>query len=652
MNIKTILSKPLPVVWFRLVQLVRLKFYHRTAFWKTIELKVSNKVTNTKSTWKERSLLFCKSFQNYDDAFLTSIHTHIRHSSDRVIQGDISIFDVPYQFEQPFNWHADWRTKHEWKNRYFKEYSFYEKEKQLEYDVKFPWEFSRLGFLIPVARRYLLDNQIEHLDYVQGVLQDWKEKNPIAHSINWYPMEVSVRSMNLIQLRELLLLSSIAEKTLDLLNEILILHGIFLWRNIEYTDVRGNHYAANLTALLLLGTTFRGFYGEAKQWQKYALAKMEAEFHLQFIDDGVNFEKSIAYHRLVVEFYFIGFLAMQRLGIEVQPKTKEVFKKACLFIKDVTKPNFLTPIIGDNDSASVFQNDDLPLNDHTNLLQLNSIFLDVPEMNTVSKTFVSALEVFGLEKVRTLKQNGNQRTQLLSYPKGGFVILKNNSNYFIADIGEVGMKGRGGHGHNDLYSFELMLEGQDFIVDAGCYTYTGDLALKNEMKSSAYHNILTVDEKEIAPLIGNWGIADIAKPYAVLITEDEENMNVSGKHDGYKRLPDAVVHQRSFELHKQTFELSCFDTVSCRSAHNIQRHLHFSEHVGLAVKENVLLATLGADTYTIICDEHSKPTIGTFYLSYNYGHKIRSKKVIFESKIEGTTELHFSIIKATSDEQN
>ncbi|MEP3208474.1 MAG: alginate lyase family protein [Maribacter sp.] len=652
MNIKTILSKPLPVVWFRLVQLVRLKFYHSTAFWKTIELKVSGKVSSSKSTWKERSLLFCKKFQNYDDAFLKSIQTHIRQNSDRVLQGDISIFDVPYQFDQPFNWHADWRIKHQWKNRYFKEYSFYETEKLLEYDVKFPWEFSRLSFLIPIARRYLLDNETEHLEYVHGVLQDWKQKNPIAHSINWYPMEVSVRSINLIQLRELLLLRSTTEKTLDLLNEILILHGIFLWRNIEYTDVRGNHYAANLTALLLLGTTFKGFYSEAKQWQKYALANIEPEFHLQFIDDGVNFEKSIAYHRLVVEFYFIGFLTMQRLGIEVQPKTKEVFKESCLFIKSVTKPNFLTPIIGDNDSASVFQNDDLPLNDHTNLLQLNSIFLDVPVLNSVSKTFVSALEVFGLEKVRTLKHSLNHKTQLLSYSKGGFVIVKNNSNYFIADIGEVGMKGRGGHGHNDLYSFELMLEGCDFIVDAGCYTYTGDLVLKNQMKSSAYHNILTVDEKEIAPLIGNWGIADIAKPYEVLITEDEESINVSGKHDGYKRLPDTVVHQRTFKLQKQAFELSCFDTVSCSSSHHIQRHLHFSEHVGLALKENVLLASLGADTYTIICDEHSKPRLGTYYLSYNYGHKITSKKVIFESKIEGTSELHFSIIKDTSNEQN
>ncbi len=650
MNIKTILSKPLPVVWFRFVQLIRLKFYHRTGFWTTVESKVSRKVESSKSIWKQRSLLFCKKFNNYDDTFLTSIQAHIRESSDCVLQGEISIFDVNYQFERPFNWNTDWRANYQWKNTYFKGYSFYEKEKPVEYDVKFPWELSRLGFLIPIARRYLLNNKKEHLDYVHEVLQDWKQKNPIAHSVNWYPMEVSVRSINLVQIRELLLSAEVTDKAIDLLNEILILHGIFLWRNIEYTDVRGNHYAANLTALLLLGSTFKGFYKEAKQWQDYALAKIEPEFHLQFIDDGVNFEKSIAYHRLVVEFYLICFLTMQRLGIEIQAKTKTVFRNACLFTKDCIKPNLSTPIIGDNDSASVFQNDDLPLNDHTNFLQLASIFLDDTGINTTLKTYTSALEIFGLEKVKALKYHPKKGTELLSYPKGGFVVVKNENNYFVTDIGEVGMKGRGGHGHNDLFAFELMLDGHDFIVDAGCYTYTGDLELKNKMKSSAYHNILTVDGEEIAPLIGNWGIADIAKPYEFLIDENQEKVTISGKHNGYKRLLDSVVCQRFFDLNKATFKLSCLDTIFCNSEHYVRRHLHFSENVKLEVRENKVSATIGNMKYTVICDKNSEPVIGNFYLSYNYGHKITSQKVSFETKISGTSELYFTIEKEDRDE--
>ncbi|MFK7813236.1 MAG: alginate lyase family protein [Maribacter sp.] len=650
MNIKTILSKPLPVVWFRLVQLIRLKIYYKTSFWSKVEPEISKKVTSSKAAWKQRSLLFCKKFDSYNDSFLTSIQSHIRASSDAILQGNISVFDEPYQFNRPFNWNIDWRVNHQWKNSYYKGYSFYEKEKPVEYDVKFPWELSRLSFLIPVARRFLLDHKKEHLDYVHEVLQDWKQKNPIAHSVNWYPMEVSIRSINLIQLREVLLLAKGTNKTIDVLNEILILHGIFLWRNIEYTDVRGNHYAANLTALLLLGITFKGFYKEAKRWQNYALEKIEPEFHLQFIDDGVNFEKSIAYHRLVVELYLICFLTMQRLGIEIDSKTKAILRNACLFTKDCTKPNFSTPIIGDNDSASVFQNDELPLNDHTNLLQLASIFLDDTNINSTSKTYSSTLELFGIEKLKALENHPIKETQLLSYPKGGFVILKNQSNYFITDVGEVGMKGRGGHGHNDLFAFEFMLNGQDFIVDAGCYTYTGDLALKNEMKSSAYHNILTVDGEEIAPLIGNWGIANIANPYDLLTKENDETITISGKHNGYNRLSDGLVHQRTFELDKTSFRLSCTDTLTCKTGHTVQRNLHFSENVILEINDNTVYAYLDEVYYQISCDAGSMPRITEYYLSYNYGHKISSKKVIFESEINGPSELHFTIEKQTGNE--
>ncbi|WAC03888.1 hypothetical protein N7U66_12930 [Lacinutrix neustonica] len=158
-----------------------------------------------------------------------------------------------------------------------------------------------------------------------------EKPNPMAYSVNWYPMEVAVRTINLIQSRELLLVSAKGNKTINLLNEILLLHGVFLWRNLEYTDVRANHYAANLTALLLLGQVFKSFYKEAKQWYDFAIKKTEKEFHLQFFKDGVNFEKSIPYHRFVVELFFISFLVMKRSGIKLSPKHL-LFSKTQMFL--------------------------------------------------------------------------------------------------------------------------------------------------------------------------------------------------------------------------------------------------------------------------------------------------------------------------------
>ncbi|GBF18511.1 MULTISPECIES: alginate lyase family protein [Arenibacter] len=647
MNIKTILSKPIPVVWYRFVQLIKLKFYFRITFWGKIERKI-NRFTTYRKPWKEKSCLFDKSLSPLN--ITETLRIKIIENADKIKSGKISIFDVDYHFNLPIAWNKDWRTSKMWKNAYFKSYAFYEKEKEQKYDVKFPWELSRLSFLITVAQAYQINENKDYLGYVHSVLLDWLSKNPLAYSVNWYPMEVSVRTINLIQLREILLESPKTDDSVNLINEILLLHGIFLWRNIEYTDIRGNHYSANLTALLLLGKVYKKFYKEARLWFNYALKNIEKEFHLQFLADGVNFEKSTSYHRLVVEFYLISFIVMKRYGIATNSLTLNKLRNACKFIKDYSKPNKSTPIIGDNDSASVFQNDVVNLNDHSNILQLASHFFSDTTLNISSTTYLSSIWIFNQKSFQETLDKNSDIFRYKYYSKGGFVVVKEKLNYFITDVGEVGMEGRGGHGHNDLFGFELMLDGQDFIVDAGCYTYTGDLALKNEMKSSAYHNILTVDGKEIAPLIGNWGIADIAKPYNLVINENQEKVTVRGKHGGYERLPDPVVHQRTFELDKNTFKLSCIDAVSCHSEHNIQRHLHFSDSVKIVIRENDVLTTVGVTQYVITCDENSKPTISSYYLSYNYGHKTSAQKVTFETKIEGTCKLHFTIEKETGNE--
>lgn len=641
MNIKTILSKPIPVVWYRFKQLLKLKYYFKTQFWTKVEKQVATKISKA-DTFKAKSSLFHDDFKGYG-ASTSTINNITLENANCILEGTISVFDVEYQFNFPLQWHADWRANKTWQNKYFKGYSFYKPNKEKEYDVKFPWELSRLSFLITVARAYLISNDDKYLAFLTTTLQHWKTENPIAHSVNWYPMEVAVRTVNLIQLRELLLLSPEADKTINLLNEVLLLQGVFLWRTVEYTDVRGNHYAANLTALLLLGKVFKGFYKEAKQWYNYAINKTEKEFHLQFLKDGVNFEKSIPYHRLVVELFFASFLVMKRSGITLKPETLRIFKNANSVIKGVTKPNFETPIIGDNDSASVFQNDNVSLNNHTNMLQLASLFLEDDNLNIYNEMFNSSIECFGVTSINASAKA--DAFQLNYFEKGGFISAKTKQDYFITDYGEVGMNGKGGHGHNDLFSFELMLDNQDIIVDAGCYTYTGNLELKSEMKSSLYHNGLVVDKQEIAPQIGEWGISNIATPDNVSCNEDEHLVVISGEHNGYKRLENPVKHKRSFTIEKDFSSILCKDEVFCNEQHEITRSLHFAEDVVLEIKDKTILVKAKQKQYLIIFDADTTATIQEYYLSKNYGLKTKTICVILKTKITKDTSISFKIQK-------
>ncbi|WP_044401332.1 alginate lyase family protein [Lacinutrix sp. Hel_I_90] len=639
MNIETVVSKPIPVVWYRFKQLLKLKYYFKTQFWSKVEKQIATKVSKG-TAFKTKSNLFHDTFNGYNE--LTSVLNNITlDKANRILEGTISVFDVDYQFTFPLQWNVDWRANETWENKYFKGYRFYKPNKEKEFDVKFPWELSRLSFLITVARAYLINNDAKYLAFVNTTLQDWKTKNPMAHSVNWYPMEVAVRTVNLIQLRELLLLSPETDKTINLLNEVLLLQGVFLWRTVEYTDVRGNHYAANVTALLLLGKVFKGFYKEAKEWYHYAISKTEKEFHLQFLKDGVNFEKSIPYHRLVVELFFISFLVMKRTGVKLETETLTIFKSANSFIKSITKPNLETPIIGDNDSASVFQNDNLSLNNHSNMLQLASLFLEDERLNISNEAYHSSMECFGINSITSSTKN--VAFQLNYFEKGGFISAKTKSDYFIADYGEVGMNGKGGHGHNDLFSFELMLDGQDIIVDPGCYTYTGNLDLKSEMKSSSYHNGLVVDNEEIAPQIGEWGISNMAEPQKVSCDENENSTTISGEHNGYQRLESPVKHKRTFTIAKDFNEILCEDEVFCNSKHEITRSLHFAAHVNLTVQNKSIVVKVEKKQYLITFDPETEVALDDYYLSPNYGSKVIAKRAVLKTKVTNNIVLYFNI---------
>ena len=57
--------------------------------------------------------------------------------------------------------------------------------------------------------------------------------------------------------------------------------------------------------------------------------------------------------------------------------------------------------------------------------------------------------------------------------------------------------GRGGHGHNDILSFELWLDGINLVTDCGAYLYTASREWRNRFRSTAFHNVVQVDDEEL-----------------------------------------------------------------------------------------------------------------------------------------------------------
>jgi uncharacterized heparinase superfamily protein len=147
----------------------------------------------------------------------------------------------------------------------------------------------------------------------------------------------------------------------------------------------------------------------------------------------------------------------------------------------------------------------------------------------------------------------------------------------LIDAGEIGMRGIGGHGHNDVLSFELWAAGAGVLVDSGTYTYSGDATLRQALRSTAAHNAVRVDAQEtsrLGPGRWLWLIENDAHPFRVRWSSDSERDEFFGSHDGYRRLADGVIHTRHIVFDKQQLTWRIEDELKGTGAHLVQLFFH------------------------------------------------------------------------------
>ena len=135
-----------------------------------------------------------------------------------------------------------------------------------------------------------------------------------------------------------------------------------------------------------------------------------------------------------------------------------------------------------------------------------------------------------------------------SFPAGGFYVLRNTRAHVIVDCGEVGLRGLGGHGHNDILSFELHLDGLNIVTDCGAYLYTASREWRHRFRSTASHNTVQVDGEELNRLLHPDELFRLrydAVPTEVQWSPKGDWLRLRAGHRGYERLPAPITHVRT-----------------------------------------------------------------------------------------------------------
>jgi len=482
------------------------------------------------------------------------------------------------------DWLRDFRSGVAWPRRYMRDIRYVNLEDAS--DVKVVWDLSRLHWLMPAGQAYLLTGEERHAEAVRSVLESWIDANPYAQSVNWScTMEPALRILSWTWFFRVFHASQAWQDKgfRERFLRALYLHGDFTDRHIELSDVNGNHCTADAAGLVFAGLFF-GRGGDAERWHARGWSLLCEELPRQVFPDGVDFEASVAYHRLVAELFLLPALYHQACSLDIPNGYRERVVAMARYTAAYSRLDGTSPLWGDADDARALPFGRQAIADHRYLAAVVGAAFGVPELaHATAGPRDEAFWLLGPAAAASLPAVGTPPTPpgSTAFPDGGFFVMRNAVDHVFIDCGPVGLAGRGGHGHNDCLAFEAALDGVRLVSDCGLFVYTASAGERNRFRSTAYHNTPRVDDQEINRIRPEqlWTFANDARPELRLFETGAVRDQLTGAHSGYHRLDPPVTPVRTIELNHERHSLLVRDSFETAGRHRFEVPLHLAPGV-------------------------------------------------------------------------
>ena len=497
----------------------------------------------------------------------------------------------PLQMPPQIDWLVDLKTGRRWPEGFHRDIDYNNFNEPS--DVKMAWELSRLQWALPLGQAWLLTGDDRYALKLRELLQQWIAANPYAGSVNWTcTMEPALRILVWTWI-----FHACAQAPSwrdpgfrDEFLQALYLHGDFVARNLERADINGNHYTADAAGLVYAGLFFDGL-GEAARWQRLGWQILESELPRQVFEDGVDFEAAVPDHRLVAELFLYPALYREACTLSVDERYRERVAAMARFTAAYSRHDGSSPLWGDADDGRALAFGVQALNDHRYLVAAAAVCLHNPELTALCSGPRDELAwLLGLPAAQDLPARTEpERPTSEAFRSGGFYIMRAGRHHVFVDCGPLGLAGRGGHGHNDLLAFELMLDGVQLFSDCGAYQYTASPTERNHFRATAQHNTPRVDGHEINRFVRPdylWVLHNDATHELLEWSSDEARTRFRGRHNGYARLPDPVRVTRELVLEHRTGRLILEDNFEAAQAHQVQTPFHAAPGVRIELQND------------------------------------------------------------------
>jgi hypothetical protein len=389
-------------------------------------------------------------------------------------------------------------------------------------DAKAMWEMGRLPHLWRFAQAHRITGDAAWARAWEEAVRHFHATNTPGLGVQWAcAMEVSLRAMNVAMTSGLVAGSVDGAFLLELLER----HCVYVAGHLEETGaIRTNHYAADLTGLVVVGALVPGL----RRWHHAFAKKLWDEIVRQCRPDGTHFESSTGYQRLCAEMFLAAVLASRAADLPVPLRVEQAVRGLFRSLSAMLKPSGAIPQIGDLDSCRA-----LPLAPRA---ALDASFA----------ADVGAEEWAWLPAARAFVGEPRQDSVLL--PDAGVAVLRSGDGWLCLSAGPNGQGGTGGHAHNDKNSVELSFGDFDVVVDRGTYVYARDPVERNARRGTAGHSTVQVDGLEQNRIVPGRLFALPDRSHArVGALEQRAGFRIAtGEHRGYQR--DGIVHRRTAAL--------------------------------------------------------------------------------------------------------
>ena len=458
-------------------------------------------------------------------------------------------------------------------------------------DHKIIWELNRHQHLLLLARAYLLSGAERYAAAVADHLTSWMDANPPKLGINWASsLEVAYRAIAWLWTLALLDGSPSLTPALRLrMTKLLYVHGRHLERFLSTYFSPNTHLTGEALGLLYLGLSLPQFR-RARRWCELGGNVLETQLTEQIREDGIYFEQATYYQRYTVDIYLHGVLLARAHEVPVPAPILDRLERAAEHLAFLTRPDGLTPLVGDDDGGRLLPLDERKCADFRSTLSTAAVVLGRGD-------FLEIAGGLAEETCWLLGARGGREADALprvlpdeqsrAFPAGGCVILRDGwhrtASYVAFDGGPHGALS-GGHAHADALSIEVALRGQAVLVDPGTFAYTTSVRERNHFRSSRAHNTITIDGT-------SWPAPGAPFQWQNCTNVQLEHWCFSPAIDQCTAIHtgiagstgEPIAHRRTVALLKEGGYLVIRDTVEAQREYELSLHFHCAP--GVRVEE-------------------------------------------------------------------